>query len=84
MFLHHTIGGPVFRRRLFQHLEALCSKLQTIEGPVFRLSQTHAVFARTHSRISTRVGRLVERIVPLHHAERRGKCNCESFARMFL
>ena len=37
MFLHHTIGGPVFRRRLFQHLEALCSKLQTIEGPVFRL-----------------------------------------------
>jgi len=39
-----------------------------------------AVFARTLREISTRVGRLVERIVALHHAERRGKSHCESFA----
>ena len=43
-------------------------------------SHADAVFARTHSRISTRVGRLVEHIVPLHHAERSGKSNCQSFA----
>ena len=83
VFLHQTIGGPVFRRRLFQHLEALCSKLQTIGGPVFRHGQTHAVFARTLRQILTRVGRVVERIVPLHHAERRGKSSGQSFARMF-
>ena len=49
-----------------------------------RHGQTHAVFARTLRQILTRVGRVVERIVPLHHAERRGKCNGQSFARMFL
>ena len=47
-------------------------------------SHADAVFARTLRQILTRVGRVVERIVPLHHAERRGKCNGQSFARMFL
>ena len=51
---------------------------------MFRHGQTHAIFAKTLRQILTRVGRVVERIVPLHHAERRGKCYCESFARMFL
>ena len=46
-------------------------------------SHADAVFAKTQGQISTRVGRVVERIVPLHHAERRGKSIGQSFARMF-